>query len=131
MVVSRHKFLPTESHHQAKKEIIDFFYIRFLNCISALEEKGSLKKLDAIETHLLDWIMMTFSQGSEILVGDLLALSHISSQATLHGRLKRLITLGYLKQVLDSGDGRKKKIFPTKLAIKRYEKLSKILEKSI
>lgn len=106
-------------------------YIRFLNCIDALEAKGGVTKLDAIETQLLDWIMMTFSQGGEILVGDLLVLSHIGSQATLHGRLQKLITLGYVKQALDSVDGRKKKILPTKIAIKRYEILSKLLEKSI
>ena len=106
-------------------------YIRFLNCIDALEEKGGEKKLDAIETQLLDWVMMTDAQGCEILVGDLLLLSHIGSQATLHGRVQKLIELGYVKQALDSVDGRKKKILPTKLAIKRYEILSKLLEKAI
>ena len=33
-------------------------YIRFLNCIDALEEKGGVKKLDAIETQLLDWVIL-------------------------------------------------------------------------
>jgi len=106
-------------------------YIRFLNCIDALEEKGGVKKLDAIEAQLLDWVMVTDAQGCEILVGDLLLLSHIGSQATLHGRVQKLIELGYVKQALDSVDGRKKKILPTKLAIKRYEMLSKLLEKAI
>lgn len=106
-------------------------YLRFLNCIDALEAKGRTTKFDAIEEALLNAVMLAFSQDREILVGDLLVLSNIGSQATLHGRVKNLVTAGYLRLAVDSVDGRKKKVAPTKLAIKHYEKLSKILAQAV
>ena len=103
-------------------------YMRFLNCLNTLDAKSVEKKLDFIEVSLLDQVMLGFTQEREILVGDLLTLSHIGSQATLHGRLKNLDKRGYIKLVVDGLDQRKKKVIPTKLAIKHYEKLSTLLE---
>jgi len=37
--------------------------------------------------------------------------------------------MGYIKMVSNT-DGRKKEVLPTKLAIKRYEEISKCLEKA-
>ena len=65
-----------------------------------------------------------------ILVGDLISLAKLGSQATLHGRLKNLSAMGYIKMVANE-DGRKKEVGPTKIAIKRYEELSKCLEKAV
>jgi len=105
-------------------------YIRFLNTVNAMDTTRSGKKLDAIEEQLLDKIMLSFSQDTEVLVGDLLILSQIGSQATLHGRVKNLATKGYIKLAVDSVDNRKKKVIPTKLTLKHYEKLSKLLERA-
>ena len=105
-------------------------YIRFLNTVNAMDATRSGKKLDAIEEQLLDKIMLSFSQETEVLVGDLLVLSQIGSQATLHGRVKNLVTMGYIKLTVDAIDNRKKQVIPTKLALKHYEKLSKLLEKA-
>jgi hypothetical protein len=38
--------------------------------------------------------------------------------------------MGYIKMVVNE-DGRKKEVEPTKIALKRYEELSKCLEKAI
>jgi DNA-binding MarR family transcriptional regulator len=103
-------------------------YLRFLNCINAMDAKTSAKKLDAIETQLLDQVILGYTQNREILVGDLLALSHIGSQATLHGRIKKLDRLGYIKLVTDSIDQRRKWVQPANKAIRYYEKLSQLLE---
>jgi len=105
-------------------------YIRFLNTVNAMDATRAGKKLDAIEEQLLDKIMLSFSQDTEVLVGDLLILSQIGSQATLHGRVKNLATKGYIKLAVDSVDNRKKKVIPTKLTLKHYEKLSKLLERA-
>ena len=105
-------------------------YIRFLNCIEVLELKAGAKKLDALEEQLLNSIMLAYAQGREILVGDLLVMSNLGSQATLHGRIKSLRTAGYIRLVTDNVDGRKKKVVPTKMAIKHYEDLSKLLTKA-
>jgi len=106
------------------------YYIRFLNLIDALDRMNPGKKLDSIEESLLDNIVLSFHAKQPILVGDLISMSNLGSQATLHGRLKNLSAMGYIKMVVTE-DGRKKEVVPTKIAIRRYEEISKCLEKAI
>ena len=105
-------------------------YLRFLNLIDALDRINPGKKLDYIEENLLDKIVTCSHSKESILVGDLISLSELGSQATLHGRLKNLSALGYIKMASNT-DGRKKEVLPTKLALKRYEEISKCLEKAV
>ena len=104
-------------------------YIRFLNLLDALDRINPGKKLDSIEESLLDKIVYCAHLKESLLVGDLISLAELGSQATLHGRLKNLSAMGYIKMVSNT-DGRKKEVLPTKLAIKRYEEISKCLEKA-
>jgi hypothetical protein len=104
-------------------------YIRFLNLLDALDRINPGKKLDCIEESLLDKIVNSAHLKESVLVGDLISLSEFGSQATLHGRLKNLSAMGYIKMASNT-DGRKKEVLPTKLAIKRYEEISKCLEKA-
>jgi len=105
------------------------FYIRFLNLINALDRMNPGKKLDSTEESLLDRIVLSFHAKQAILVGDLISISELGSQATLHGRLKNLSAMGYIKMAANE-DGRKKEVVPTKIALKRYEEISKCLEKA-
>jgi hypothetical protein len=105
-------------------------YIRFLNLLDALDRMNPGKKLDSVEASLLDKIILSFHENQSILVGDLISLSELGSQATLHGRLKNLSALGYIKMAANQ-DGRKKEVVPSKMALKRYEELSKCLEKAV
>ncbi|QWE10713.1 hypothetical protein [Polynucleobacter sp. es-EL-1] len=105
-------------------------YIRFLNLLDALDRMNPGKKLDSVEESLLDKIILSFHENQSILVGDLISLSELGSQATLHGRLKNLSALGYIKMAANQ-DGRKKEVVPSKMALKRYEELSKCLEKAV
>lgn len=105
-------------------------YIRFLNLIDALDRMNPGKKLDSVEESLLDKVILSFHVQQPILVGDLIAMSELGSQATLHGRLKNLSALGYI-QMAANADGRKKEVIPSKMALKRYEELSKCLEKAV
>ena len=104
-------------------------YIRFLNLLDALERINPGKKLDCVEESLLDRIVQCAHLKESLLVGDLISLAELGSQATLHGRLKNLSAMGYIKMVSNT-DGRKKEVLPTKLAMKRYEEISKCLEKA-
>ena len=88
------------------------------------------KRLDSIEKSLLDKIVLSFHENQSILVGDLISMAELGSQATLHGRLKNLSAMGYIKMVANE-DGRKKEVVPTKIAIKRYEEMSKCLDKAV
>ena len=105
-------------------------YIRFLNLIDVLDRINPGKKLDSIEEGLLDQIILSFDVKKPILVGDLISLSELGSQATLHGRLKNLSAMGYIKMAANE-DGRKKEVVPSKMAIKRYEEISKCLAKAV
>ena len=104
-------------------------YLRFLNLIDALDRVNPGKKLDDIEESLLDKIVTSAYSKQPLLVGDLISMAELGSQATLHGRLKNLSAIGYIKMAANE-DGRKKEVVPTKLALKRYGELSKCLEKA-
>ena len=104
-------------------------YLRFLNLIDAIDRMNPGKKLDCTEEDLLDKIVLASYAKKVILVGDLISLSELGSQATLHGRLKNLSAMGYIKMAANV-DGRKKEVVPTKMAFKRYEEISKCLEKA-
>lgn len=106
-------------------------YIRFLNQLDSLDRINLGKKLDLTEEQLLNHITLKTSQGKELLVGDLISLSELGSQATLHGRIKSLVEMGFVKLNEDSSDGRKKFVIPTLKAIKHYEQLSTCLEKAL
>lgn len=105
-------------------------YIKFLNLIDAIDRINPGKKLDYIEESLLDKIVACAHAKQAILVGDLISITDLGSQATLHGRLKNLSAMGYIKMAANA-DGRKKEVLPTKMALKRYEEISKCLEKAI
>ena len=104
-------------------------YIKFLNLIDAIDRINPGKKLDCIEESLLDKIVTCAHAKQAILVGDLISIAELGSQATLHGRLKNLSAMGYIKMATNV-DGRKKEVVPTKIAIKRYEEISKCLERA-
>lgn len=104
-------------------------YLRFLNLIDVLDRINPGKKLDSIEESLLDKIVLSSVAKESILVGDLISLTELGSQATLHGRLKNLSAMGYIKMAANE-DGRKKQVLPTKAALKRYDEISRCLEKA-
>ena len=105
-------------------------YIKFLNLIDAIDRINPGKKLDYIEESLLDRIVACAHANESILVGDLISINCLGSQATLHGRLKNLSAMGYIKMAANADD-RKKEVLPTKMALKRYEEISKCLEKAV
>ena len=97
--------------------------------LDAIDRINPGKKLDSIEESLLNKIILASVAKQSVLVGDLISLSHLGSQATLHGRVKNLSAMGYIKMATNE-DGRKKEVLPTKIALKRYEDISKCLEKA-
>ena len=103
--------------------------LRFLNLLDAIDRINPGKKLDSIEESLLNKIILASVAKQSVLVGDLISLSDLGSQATLHGRVKNLSAMGYIKMAANE-DGRKKEVLPTKIALKRYEDISKCLEKA-
>lgn len=106
-------------------------YIRFLNLIDALDRINPGRSLDYIESQILEHIIQQQARNHTLLVGDIIAMSRLGSQATLHGRLKNLVAMGYIKLVEDKNDARRKAVSPTKLVTKYVQFMSDCLEKSL
>jgi DNA-binding MarR family transcriptional regulator len=106
-------------------------YVQFLHYLDSSDLVSSGKTLDSKEEQLLNQITLGFFRGKHLFVGDLIGLIELGSQATLHGRIMSLTSMGFIKLTRDSLDGRKKYITPTAKAIKHYEKLSACLEKAL
>lgn len=104
-------------------------YIRFLNVVDALARINPGRSLDHLEILLLEYILREAANGKTLLVGDLISLAQYGSQATLHGRVKNLVALGYINLVSDKTDARKKSVAPTKLAQKYAQFMSDCLVK--
>lgn len=105
-------------------------YIRFLNLVEIMNSKSKIRSLDSIEKMLLNQIMIDDDLGNITLVGDLLNLSSFGSQATLHGRLKNLNSIGYI-QLVEQEDARKKRVTPTNQAYKYIALLSECMVRAI
>ncbi len=105
-------------------------YIHFIDIVEDSKRVNPAASLGNIELQLLQLILLEHSKGQSLLVGNLISLSHIGSPATLHGRIKSLISLGYLKLVQDQSDARKKFVAPTNLAEKYSVFMSQCLVKA-
>lgn len=106
-------------------------YIRLLNYLDGLDRINHLAGLDGKEGRLLNHIILAAIHERQLLVGDLITLSELGSQATLHGRMKSLAAMGFIKLAENKSDGRMKLVTPTAKALKHYESLSVCLEKTL
>jgi hypothetical protein len=110
---------------------MDTAYINFLRIIKDSSLTNPARSLDNTERQLLEYILMAYDKGESLLVGDVIVQSMFGSQATLHGRIKILVRLGFLKLILDPLDARKRFVVPTILA-KNYSKyMSNCLAKAL
>lgn len=111
--------------------MINNAYIRFLNLMSALDRVNPYRCLDHIELVLLTHILRPPNRDNPLLIGDLLELKRLGSQATLRGRIQNLVALEYIQLITDKKDHRKKIIVPTKLGHQYVEFMSECLEKAM
>jgi DNA-binding MarR family transcriptional regulator len=105
-------------------------YLNYLALLRAMEKEAGGHSIDPIEDQLLDQVMINQSQGRMQLVGDLIHLDAIGSQATLHSRIKRLAQKGYLQLKPNAQDARKKQVRLSAKAIRRFVKLSSCIERA-
>lgn len=73
--------------------------------------------IDPIEEQILYRALISEYDNEILYVSDLVRAKEIGSQATIHGRIKRLVNLGYLNLIICDADNRKKIIEPTQAAI--------------
>ena len=104
---------------------------KYLKYLVAFDKSNSKFKLSNDERLLLDVVALAKHNGKVLYVKDLITLNHIASQATLHKALKILVDKKLLEFKITEEDGRLKKVHLTKLAIKRYNELSKAIKDAI
>lgn len=73
--------------------------------------------IDPIEEQILYKALSAEYEGRSLFVSDLIQSPEIGSQATIQGRIKRLLSLGYINLIVCDEDNRKKIIEPTQAAV--------------
>lgn len=69
-------------------------YFNYLMLLQAVESEFDYPPIDSIEKQLLNHVLVNQNLGHTQLVGDLIHLGSLGSQATLHNRIKRLTKKG-------------------------------------
>ena len=102
-------------------------YLRFIELLSEINKKYDLTSR---EISLLNFVFIGSSNNQRLRVKDLLCLSQIGSQATIHSALQRLIQKNLLRAVSSKDDGRNKFIEITSLAQSRYSQIERAIAKT-
>lgn len=104
-------------------------YLRFLRLADTLTNSGD-HSLDLLNKEMLEYISQKILINKKIFnVGDIVSLSHLGSQATLHKRLHSLVNDGYLA-LKAADDGRVKHIELTNKTHQYFANLAQALEKA-
>ncbi|MGV0981794.1 MAG: MarR family transcriptional regulator [Polynucleobacter sp.] len=102
---------------------------KYLELLTSLDKSNKQLGLDGMDVLLLNVIAKASAEKRILNVKDLLTLKEIASQATIHGRLKKLVDKKLVVLKANGGDARLKEVVLTKLAHNRYEMLSKVISK--
>jgi DNA-binding MarR family transcriptional regulator len=103
-------------------------YLKFL--ADQAEDKARIG-LSANQVALLEYVFRETATGRVLRVQDLITLSEIASQATLHGALKGLIAKGLILAKADKTDGRVKEVVLAAQGKKYFERLEAALAKAV
>ena len=103
---------------------------KYINYLEILDKSNRQLDIDAIDELLLNVIAKANYEQHILNVKDMLGLKEIASQATIHGRLKKLVEKKLISLKGNGVDGRIKEVMLTKLATKRFELLSKAIQKA-
>lgn len=103
---------------------------KYINYLATLDKSNRQLDIDAIDELLLNAIAKASYEERILNVKDLLGLKEIASQATIHGRLKRLVEKKLISLKGNQVDARVKEVMLTKLSTKRFELLNKAIQKA-
>lgn len=92
-------------------------YAALFKKIHRWNEDNQKNAIDSTEEQILYRALIAEYDNQFLYVSDLLKSEKIGSQTTIHGRIKRLVNLGYVKLTICDADNRKKIIEPTQAAI--------------
>jgi hypothetical protein len=105
-------------------------YLKFLGAFHKLEVAQASAGLDLIAERLLGHIGVSHSLGQTLTVTECMQISTVASPATIHKKIYELCDQGWVNSHYDGANRRTKYLAPTAKAIKHFDKIAKLLEKS-
>ena len=105
-------------------------YIKFLSSFQKIEASNAAAGLDLVGESLLGYIAVNFAKGLTLTVTECMRINTVASPATIHRKISELINQGWIESVYDGENRRTKYLAPTSKALKYFEKVSKLVEKS-
>lgn len=103
-------------------------YLKFLTARAADKKRLELSPNQA---QILEYVFRESAKGNVLRVQDLITLSEIASQATLHGALKALIAKRLILAKANKTDGRVKEIVLTTAGKQYFARLETALAKAV
>jgi DNA-binding MarR family transcriptional regulator len=108
--------------------ILDYSpYAVLIKNISRWNEENSKLKINHLEELILYKVINAEYENKKLHVLDLIYCKELGSQATIHSKIKRLVSLGYINLLISDIDNRKKIVVPTQAAINFDQQRSIIL----
>ncbi len=105
-------------------------YFNYLEIIRKSYPTGLILSVDPISCLILDEIALHEKNENPLTITSMMAFLHIASQATIHRKLKQLISDGYVKSECVGANRRTKHLTVTRLALRYYKTLSQIMNKA-
>lgn len=102
-------------------------YLQFLAHLDTLTIKEKIRNIDPVSIRLLEEITVKHYENSSMTVGQSMALKQIASPATIHRKIEKLKSLGYIELECMNNDNRTKYVIPTSITHAYYEKLSNVM----
>lgn len=106
-------------------------HIKFLSSFQKLESSNATAGLDLVGESLLGHIAVNFAKGMTLTVTECMRIETVASPATIHRKISELTEQGWIHYFYDGDNRRTKYLAPTTKAVKYFEKVSKLVEKSI
>jgi hypothetical protein len=103
-------------------------FSRYLAIRAKLNKLSAKHQLTFKDEELLDFVAVAALKDQKLKVGDLIHVSELGSQASVHGRLSDLIERGFLHKEIAGGDSRAKFISLGSKGKTRAKEISRILE---
>lgn len=101
-------------------------YLRFLELAAVIRGLPGLPPLDPLEERILMLIAGLRQAGTHLSVRELMQHRELGSPATIHARLTSMREKGWVA-LFDTEDARRKRIEPTKEAMRHFARLSKAM----
>jgi DNA-binding MarR family transcriptional regulator len=105
-------------------------YIKFLASYHELE-RTDLQALDLVGEKLLGYIAVQHSNELTLTVTECMRIKSVASPATIHRKITELINDGWVYTLFEGEKRRTKYLAPTLKATKYFEKVSKLMLKSV